>query len=206
MHISSMKTCPLFVLYVEFLDIRKDFVNVFFDTPLDSINKPYGLFLKAAPRRRNHTIGSKWLRSGVVLKNNNFGEPSCGAGGMRNPVLERIPNDKIMGSLVRPPPFGGNQSLTPIVLNDSDCIVIANDTRDMGRGKSILNENESLAPIHNLSSVGLLVMENKRIRPNNIDKGDGLLDNSVVEMDSEESDTSKNKMLAGSVTQIRQAL
>ncbi|KAK1388511.1 hypothetical protein POM88_016689 [Heracleum sosnowskyi] len=37
-----------------------------FEEPLETIEKPYGAFMRAEPRRRSHTIGSKWLRSGVL--------------------------------------------------------------------------------------------------------------------------------------------
>ncbi|XP_062104125.1 uncharacterized protein LOC133815285 [Humulus lupulus] len=38
------------------------FCEKIFDTPQHLLVKLYGLGIKAAPRRRNHTIGSQWLR------------------------------------------------------------------------------------------------------------------------------------------------
>lgn len=35
-----------------------------FETPLDQLEQPYEIWMKAEPRRHNHTIGSKWLRQG----------------------------------------------------------------------------------------------------------------------------------------------
>lgn len=35
-----------------------------FDTPLEEIEKFYGVWMRAEPRRRNHTMGAKWLRQG----------------------------------------------------------------------------------------------------------------------------------------------
>lgn len=35
-----------------------------FDTPIDKFKKPYGVWMKAEPRRRHQTIGPKWLRQG----------------------------------------------------------------------------------------------------------------------------------------------
>lgn len=40
------------------------FCDRLFDSPMESIEKPYGAWLHADPRRRTHTMGEKWLRSG----------------------------------------------------------------------------------------------------------------------------------------------
>ncbi|KAM6549548.1 hypothetical protein CsatB_021224 [Cannabis sativa] len=48
------------------------FCEKLFDTPLDEIEKPYNLELKAAPRRKNHTIGARWLRPGSVNNSGGF--------------------------------------------------------------------------------------------------------------------------------------
>lgn len=42
--------------------------------------KPYGAFMRAEPRRRSHTMGSKWLRSGGKIPASNTGD-SSGTGG-----------------------------------------------------------------------------------------------------------------------------
>lgn len=43
---------------------REKFCEKLFDTPIEQREKPYGIWMKAEPRRRNHTIGVKWLRPG----------------------------------------------------------------------------------------------------------------------------------------------
>lgn len=40
------------------------FCDKLFDTPYDQIDKPFGVWMRAEPRRRSHTLGSKWLRPG----------------------------------------------------------------------------------------------------------------------------------------------
>lgn len=50
---------------------NEKFCYKIFDTLLESIEKPYGMWMKAKPRRRNHTIGSKWLRQGNQFPVNN---------------------------------------------------------------------------------------------------------------------------------------
>lgn len=40
------------------------FCERLFDMPEDKIEKPFGTWMRAEPRRRMHTMGSKWLRPG----------------------------------------------------------------------------------------------------------------------------------------------
>ncbi|KAK1366218.1 hypothetical protein POM88_041779 [Heracleum sosnowskyi] len=47
------------------------FCEKLFDTPMEMIEKPYGSWMRAEPRRRSHTMGSKWLRSGGTIPSNN---------------------------------------------------------------------------------------------------------------------------------------
>lgn len=44
-----------------------------FDTPVDRIKKPYRPWMRADPRRRSHTIGSKWLRMGGATQTSSPG-------------------------------------------------------------------------------------------------------------------------------------
>lgn len=54
---------PTFCFICGLLGHSERFCHSLFTTPKDQIVKPYGLFLKAAPRRRHHTIGERWLRN-----------------------------------------------------------------------------------------------------------------------------------------------
>ncbi|KAK1383264.1 hypothetical protein POM88_020999 [Heracleum sosnowskyi] len=52
-------------LYVKPLDGKSEkFCDKLFDTPLEQLEKPYGVWMRADSRRKTHTIGSKWLRQG----------------------------------------------------------------------------------------------------------------------------------------------
>ncbi|KAK1359592.1 hypothetical protein POM88_044066 [Heracleum sosnowskyi] len=44
-----------------------------FEIPVESIEKPYGAWLRAEPRRKVHTMGAKWLRSGGSFQAKNSG-------------------------------------------------------------------------------------------------------------------------------------
>lgn len=54
---------PTFSFICDLLGHSERFCNRLFTVPKDQITKPYGLFMKAASRRRNHTIGDRWLQN-----------------------------------------------------------------------------------------------------------------------------------------------
>lgn len=56
---------PTFCFICGIVGHGEKFCAKLFEEPLETIEKPYGAFMRAEPRRRSHTIGSKWLRSGV---------------------------------------------------------------------------------------------------------------------------------------------
>ncbi|KAK1396024.1 hypothetical protein POM88_005887 [Heracleum sosnowskyi] len=55
---------PAFCFICGMVGHSDKFCAKLFDTPLDKIEKPYGIWMRADPRRRSHTIDSKWLRMG----------------------------------------------------------------------------------------------------------------------------------------------
>lgn len=62
---------PTFCFICEFVGHGEKFCSKLFDTPTDKIEKPYGSWMRADPRRRSHTIGSKWLRMGGAVQYSN---------------------------------------------------------------------------------------------------------------------------------------
>lgn len=54
----------------------EQFCDRIFDSPIEKIEKPYGVWLRADPRRKMHTMGSKWLRNGGDFQARNSGEKS----------------------------------------------------------------------------------------------------------------------------------
>lgn len=77
---------PTFCFICGLMGHNKKFCHKIFDTPLEMIKKPYGIWMKAEPRRRNHSIGSKWLRqSNHFPGTNSVGDMAAGlesSGGM----------------------------------------------------------------------------------------------------------------------------
>lgn len=57
---------PTFCYICGIIGHSEKFCEKIFETPPELIEKPYGSWMRAEPRRRNHTIGSKWLRYGGV--------------------------------------------------------------------------------------------------------------------------------------------
>uniref|UniRef100_A0A803QEK7 Zinc knuckle CX2CX4HX4C domain-containing protein n=1 Tax=Cannabis sativa TaxID=3483 RepID=A0A803QEK7_CANSA len=54
---------PTFCFICGIMGHSESFCPRLFDTPKDSMVKPYGIWMKAITRRKNVTMGSKWLRS-----------------------------------------------------------------------------------------------------------------------------------------------
>ncbi|KAK1380771.1 hypothetical protein POM88_027515 [Heracleum sosnowskyi] len=55
---------PTFCFICGMIGHGEKFCEKIFDTPVEQIEKPYGAWMKAEPRRRSHTMGAKWLRQG----------------------------------------------------------------------------------------------------------------------------------------------
>ena len=68
-----------------------------FDIPNEEIQRPFGLFMKVVPRRRNHTIRARWLRGGPEM--NNGGDGADGERWRPRPEQETTRLTKIMAKL-----------------------------------------------------------------------------------------------------------
>lgn len=55
---------PTFCFICGMIGHAEKYCEKLFDTPLEHIEKPYGVWMRAEPRRKTHTMGSKWLRPG----------------------------------------------------------------------------------------------------------------------------------------------
>lgn len=55
---------PTFCFLCGLIGHSDKFCKQLFETPEELITKSFGPWMRAEPRRKNHTIGTKWLRSG----------------------------------------------------------------------------------------------------------------------------------------------
>lgn len=62
---------PTFCFICGLMGHNEKFCDKIFDIPIENIEKPYGIWMKAEPRRRNNTIESKWLRQGNQFSGTN---------------------------------------------------------------------------------------------------------------------------------------
>lgn len=67
---------PTFCFICGMIGHGERFCEAIFDTPLESIEKPYGAWLRADSRRKSHTMGAKWLRNGGNFQASNSGGKS----------------------------------------------------------------------------------------------------------------------------------
>lgn len=174
-----------------------------FDTPLDRIEKPYSAWIRAEPRRKNYTEGSKWLRQG-----NSFpatvreGEQSQ----QRDKSITRIPAGLEQPTITSGPKFGDNNSEIIMV----DGVYQGDNSKDkVTTSPNFYAEDLTKRRDNNLKifeSSGLMILDPKRRRmekPNIVDQEDkqGLEDEEMIV-----SQNQKNLIVAVSVVQARLVL
>lgn len=55
---------PTFCFICGIIGHGERFCARIFDTPIENIEKPYGPWIRADPKRKTHTLVAKWLRNG----------------------------------------------------------------------------------------------------------------------------------------------
>uniref|UniRef100_A0A803NFE8 Uncharacterized protein n=1 Tax=Cannabis sativa TaxID=3483 RepID=A0A803NFE8_CANSA len=103
---------PTFCLICGIIGHAEKFCERLFDTPSHLLQRPYSLEMKAAPRRRNHTIGSRWLRNGPAPRATTASPSDTNDGGqehVRRPPVEEV--ERSSESERDPNVSGGNHGL-----------------------------------------------------------------------------------------------
>lgn len=197
---------PTFCFICGLMGHNEKFCDKIFDTPIENIEKPYGIWMKAEPRRRNSTIGSKWLRQGNQFPGTNTGvnmEARAGNGGetvavkdRSNPLITAC--DKIM--------VGTNSMKGGIGMLGGDKAEITGYPGN-SKDKLALNNVMTLGPNENLDQ-GLKILDPKRRRveeaanrrpsPENCQD-----DTTMIELHEEDSQNQKNELKAGAAVQAR---
>lgn len=81
---------PTFCFICGMVGHGEKFCAKIFDTPLDKIEKPYGVWMKAEPKRRNYTIGAKWLRKGGRIPVNLATAQGTGGSGLTDSMIVAV--------------------------------------------------------------------------------------------------------------------
>lgn len=84
---------PTFCFICGMIGHAENFCERLFDTPPEEIEKPYGVWMRAEPRRRMHTMGAKWLKPGGIPPTVNTGEER-GAGGGKSVIVIDVHNEQ----------------------------------------------------------------------------------------------------------------
>lgn len=199
-----MKESRRFASYVDSWDNEK-FCEKIFDTPLENIEKPYGIWMKAEPQRKNHTIGSKWLRQGAQIQGGGErpemgvrSEKAVSVIGGADKGNSKFPGDKAVifsNSNIQGGEKIGNDYA---VVGDSNIKIGVQNSNINMEGDSIMNS-------------GLVIMDPKRRRVDEIEHGGpssekGLEDVIMVEKQNNELQDQKNGLLAGAAEQARLGL
>lgn len=77
---------PTFCFICGIIGHADKFCSKLFDTPINEIVRPYGVWMRAQPRRQSNLIGSKWLRNDGEL----VSESSSGTEDRRIPVPNKV--------------------------------------------------------------------------------------------------------------------
>lgn len=177
-----------------------------FESPDEIIEKPYGSWLRAEPRRRSHTMGSKWLRSGGNSQGRFSGDGGKKEGDKSNP------DNGAQGKQISVDVGSTQQTVKENELTGKTggVIGIGISCQD---GPYQINIQNSKIPLEanefGPNSTDLIVTDPKRRRMDS----DVVNDNSITqeqdtEMETQENNNmvSKNDLMAGTALQSRQSL
>lgn len=179
------------------------FCDKIFEVPIEQIEKPYGAWMKAEPRRRIHIMGAKWPRQGG-----------------KNPVVFSVKQTEDEGRKVdtRKDSIKGKNPE-----NSSNRMDMAITSQQIVLGDNIvesvvIGENISQTNVNNVriteesislnKESGLHIVDPKRRRIEEPNASGPLCNNNEEEIytDMTEDLVSKNGLMAGSARQTRQLL
>lgn len=199
---------PTFCFICGIIGHNERYCERLFDTPVEKIEKPYGVWMKAEPRRRTYTEGSRWLRQGrsgpavtTVAEGSQTKESTISnnlAVVVQQPVksAEDVSNVNHGKEVMQIPNKGGQSNNSMEIISGFN---LENTTRE--------RENN----VKEIESNGLVILDTKRRRTeeaNILDKNDDQAQRDEEMLDSLNSNSSNQKNLygAGAASQARLAL
>lgn len=193
---------PTFCFICGMIGHGERFCDKIFDTPIESIEKPYGAWLRADPRRKTHTMGSKWLRSGGNFQATNSGENKDGDTDMGNPGKIAIVQQTgaKSGKVVNV-----ELSMQRGNLGGTEGNIISNNLITSNQaGNQISNSNlEGDLMGQDISEINVIELKRRRVDFNPMNITQAQVSDMEVQNISEES---KNELMAGAAVQTRQPL
>lgn len=165
---------PTFCFICGMIGHAEKYCEKLFDTPMELIAKPYGVWMRAEPRRKSYTMGAKWLRPGGAVPTSSSemggvaGEENAGSakGGMMTQTGVNLGEAGNSGSKIMEVDKGGDHANKSVANNSVISPFYGNtDILSTEAGKENFFENNEL-----------LVMDPKRRRterPNGLE----ILDN-----------------------------
>ncbi|KAK1393649.1 hypothetical protein POM88_012705 [Heracleum sosnowskyi] len=180
------------------------FCDLLFDTPLDQIERPYGAWLRAEPRRKTHTMGTKWLRNGGGAQARN----SDGKGGVdpdKESTVKVAPGKQLsLKSGIGNHSSGGDKSE-----NSGKITVISEASKRMDIYQPILIQSNTYLEGELDGPDNIIVVDSKRRRTElDHEEPSAKAQDQTKDMDilSEHIRSSKNDVMAGTALQTRQSL
>ncbi|KAK1364763.1 hypothetical protein POM88_040324 [Heracleum sosnowskyi] len=162
--------------------------------------------MRAEPKRRNHTIGAKWLRHGdsFPVESSTVETGATGGDGSSVIVGGREHNSMILGDTVGTMNDGGKLAGREIVGSKKDRVVTSAYNQNIISSRVAEREKETTK----IENIGLSISDPKRCRTEDeervgpVDKG-SLADIIMIETQNNSATNPKNLILAGSVKETR---
>lgn len=138
---------PTFCFICGLIGHSDKFCSKLFDMQSEEIERPYGSWMRAEPKRRSHTIGNKWLRPGGAIPASQSGETDSDKSTAVNAATDNSKcrnsgsdlRTKIEGKV---PAVGENQGIIAGLQDRSQQLVIFhNDSNSVGNLNSLDNND-----------------------------------------------------------------
>lgn len=191
---------PTFCYICGMIGHNERFCEKLFETSLEKIEKPYGSWLKADPRRRSYALGSKWLRQGGAI-------PAAGSpyGNGDKVVTANNVNDINQGEISGEAGTLNKES-EPLSLGVKSGVVAVTDMIIQDKSLQDMQSKIQEGKYAEVDSNGLVIMDPKRRRLDYDDGPDkivGQTEDTVMEIQEGEVQNQKNLILASSALQAR---
>lgn len=189
---------PTFCFICGFIGHSEKFCEKIFDTPADQITKPYGVWMRAEPKRRTHSMGAKWLRQGGVT-----------------PTKFPVNGEEKLDKAIAKPrgADGGGYPVRSGVDNVGQQLTNQTDRGEIvGADSGISNKSTGRENEMDREVIGLDITDLKRRRINEPTSSEvptyeqETADENMLETQEIVTSNSKNLQMAGSASQTRQTL